>query len=78
MSTKISVDSCGAKSVRFSIHDGVVFAEADVAAEPIVAKRVDLALRCFCGATDGVDVMLQREFGGRTAFSESRSGALLP
>ena len=63
--------------VRFSVHDGVVFAEADVAAEPIVAKHVDLALRRFCGATDGVDVLLQREFGGRTAFIEHLPGALL-
>lgn len=63
--------------VRFSVHDGVIFAEADVAAEPIVAKHVDLALRRFCGATDGVDVLLQREFGGRTAFIEHLPGALL-
>ena len=63
--------------VRFSVHDGVIFAEADVAAEPIVAKHVDLALRRFCGATDGVDVMLQREFGGQTAFIEHLPGALL-
>ncbi len=63
--------------VRFSVYDGAVFAEADVAAEPIVAKHVDLALRRFCGATDGVDVMLQREFGGRTAFNEPLAGALL-
>lgn len=63
--------------VRFSAYDGVVFAEADVAAEPIVAKHVDIALRRFCDATDGVDVMLQRQFGGRTAFIELPPGALL-
>jgi len=63
--------------VRFSVYDGAVFAEADVAAEPIVAKHVDLALRRFCGATDGVDVMLQRECGGRTAFNDPSPGALL-
>ncbi len=63
--------------VRFSVHDGVIFAEADVAAEPIVAKHVDLALRRFCGATDSVDAMLQRQFGGRTAFIELPPGALL-
>lgn len=63
--------------VRFSVHDRVIFAEGDVVAEPIVAKHVDLALRRFCGDTDGVDVMLQREFGGRTAFIESPSAALL-
>ena len=63
--------------VRFSVHDGVIFAEADVAAEPLVAKLVDRALRRFCDATDGVDVMLQREFGGRTAFIEHLPGALL-
>lgn len=38
---------------------------------------VDLALRRFCGATDGVDAMLQREFGGGTAFIERPPGALL-
>ena len=73
------LDSLNASAglVRFSVHDGVIFAEADVAAEPIVAKHVDLALRRFCDATDGVDVMLQREFGGRTAFIEQLPGALL-
>ena len=63
--------------VRFSLHDGVIFAEADVVADPIVPRHIDLALRRFCGATDGVDVMLQREFGGRTAFIEHLPGALL-
>ena len=63
--------------VRFSVHDGVIFAEADVAAEPIVAEHVDLALRRFCDATDGIDVMLQREFGGQAAFIEQLPGALL-
>jgi hypothetical protein len=43
----------------------------------VLDKHVDLALRRFCGATDGVDVMLQREFGGRTAFIEILPGALL-
>ena len=62
---------------RFSVLDGVVFAEADVAAEPIVATHVDLALRRFCGASDGVDAMLQREFGGRTAFIGHLPRALL-
>ncbi len=63
--------------VRFCVHDGVVLAEADVAAEPTVARHVDLALRRFCDATDGVDAILQREFGGRTAFIELPPGALL-
>lgn len=44
---------------------------------PIVAKHVDLALRRFRGATDGVEGMLQREFVGRTAFIEHLPGALL-
>ena len=74
---QLNSPNASAGLVRFSVHDGVIFAEADVAAEPIVAKHIDLALRRFCGATDGVDVMLQREFGGRTAFIESPSGALL-
>ena len=74
---QLNVLNASAGLVRFSVQDGVVFAEVDVAAEPIVANHVDLALRRFCGATDGVDVMLQREFGGRTAFIEHPPGALL-
>ncbi len=74
---QLNLLNASAGLVRFSVHDGVVFAEADVAAEPVVAKHVDLALRRFCGATDGVDVMLQREFGGRTAFIEPPPGPLL-
>ena len=62
---------------RFSVHDGVVFAEADVPADPIVARHVDQALGRFGDATDRIDVMLQREFGGLTAFVEPPSGALL-
>lgn len=64
-------------SARVSVYDDVAFAEADVAAEPIAAKHLDLALRRVCSATDGVDVMLQRKFGGRSASIKIASGALL-
>lgn len=63
--------------VRFSVLDGVIFAEADVAAEPIVARHFDLALRRFFAGTDGVDVNLQRDFGGRTTYNGPTPGALL-
>ena len=62
---------------RFSVQHGVIFAEVDFAAEPVVTRHVDLALRRFFGATNGVDLMLQREFGGHTAFIEHLPGALL-
>lgn len=76
MLKQINLLNAGAGLVRYSVYDGVVFAEADVPADPIVVKHVDLALRGFYGATDGVDVMLQRQFGGRTAFIDLPPGAL--
>ena len=67
-----SLNAC-AGLVRFSTYSDVVFAEADVAAEPLVGKHLELALRRFCGGSDGFDVMLQREFG-----SQFELGAMSP
>jgi hypothetical protein len=63
--------------VRFHVRDGVVLAEADWAAEPFVAMLVDQSLRQFCVETDGVDVLLQREFGGDTVVVGTPPGASL-
>lgn len=71
-----SLNAC-AGFVRFSTYSDVVFAEADVAAEPLVVKHLDLALRRFCGGIDGVDVMLLREFGSQSAFGAVSPRALL-
>lgn len=71
-----SLNAC-AGLVRFCTYSDVVFAEADVAAEPLVVKHLDLALRRFCGGIDGVDVMLQREFGSQSEFGANSPRALL-
>lgn len=52
-------------------------AAAQVCAAPFVGERVEHALRQFCAATHGVDAMLQREFGGGTAFEEPLPSTLL-
>ena len=74
---QLNLLNASAGLVRFSVHDGVIFAEADIAADPIVAKHIDLALDHFWSATGGVDVVLQREFGGCTAVIDIPPDTLL-
>ena len=69
--------NAGEDQVRFYIRNGMVYADAQVCAAPFVGEHVENALRHFCTATDGVDAMLQREFGGGTAFEESLPSTLL-
>lgn len=48
-----------------------VIAVADIPATPFEAQHVIRALREFCTLADGIDELLQGEFGGRTAFGET-------
>jgi hypothetical protein len=48
-----------------------VVAVADFPAAPFEAQHVVRALREFCTLADGIDALLQGEFGGRTAFAEA-------
>ena len=57
----------GTSSVRFCFLGGVIFAEAVVDARPFLFEHIENALRRFGDATDGLDALLQGEFGGFTA-----------
>ena len=57
----------GTSSVRFCFLGGVIFAEAVVDARPLLVEHIKNALRRFGDATDGLDALLQGEFGGFTA-----------
>lgn len=61
----------GTGSLRFCICGGVIFAEAVVDAAPLLFQHVENSLRRFSDTTDGVDVLLQGEFGGLTAAAGS-------
>jgi len=54
---------------RFLVIDGVICAVTDVPASPYVPEHVVQALREFCQVSDGIDELLQAEFGGDTAFA---------
>lgn len=47
-----------------------IYAIADIPASPFEGRHVAQALREFCELTDGVDELLQSEFGGLTTFAE--------
>ena len=49
---------------------GSVFAAADIPASPFEGRHVVQALREFCTLTDGIDELLQGEFGGETTFGD--------
>lgn len=74
---QLNLLNAGEDLVRFYVRNGMVYADAQVCAAPFVGEHVENALRHFCTATDGVDAMLQREFGGGTAFEEFLPRTLL-
>lgn len=48
-----------------------VLAVADIPATPFEARHVIRALREFCSLADGIDELLQGQFGGQTAFADT-------
>lgn len=58
-------------AMRFVFQNGVIYGTADIAAAPFVSAHVVQAYQRFCVVVDGIDSLLQEEFGGRTAFAES-------
>lgn len=54
------------RHLRFIWHNGVVWAVADLPAEPFVAAQLKTVLRDFCQLADGIDDLLQSEFGTDT------------
>lgn len=59
----------------YASSDSVV-AVTYVPAAPYVADHVAQALADFCQLTDGIDELLQADFGGRTTFQEVMPSAL--
>ena len=57
--------------MRFYYQNGVIYGAADISAVPYVNAHVVQTLAHFCVIADGMDSLLQAEFGGRTAFIES-------
>ena len=57
--------------MRFYFRNGVIYGASDISAAPYVSAHVVQALAHFCEIADGMDSLLQGEFGGRTAFIES-------
>ena len=58
----------GSREVRYFLMDGIIFAAADVRADPFLEANVTGAYRHFCQVADDIDDLLQAEFGGRTMF----------
>ena len=57
--------------MRFYYQNGVIYGASDISAVPYVIAHVVQAFTHFCKIADGMDSLLQAEFGGRTAFIES-------
>ncbi len=56
--------------MRFFFKNGVIYGASEISAVPYVADHVVQSLAHFCMIADGMDSLLQAEFGGRTAFVE--------
>lgn len=56
--------------MRFIFQNGVIYGISDVSAVPFVDVHVIQAFEHVCAIADGIDNLLQREFGGRMAYVE--------
>jgi len=57
--------------MRFYFQNGVIYGVSDISAVPFVAAHVVQNLAHFCAIADGMDSLLQAEFGGKTALVET-------
>jgi len=74
--SRINQINLGVRHLHLVVNEGVVYAVADVLAEPFVSEHVANIFRYFCQIADGIDSLLQVEFGGKTAFAESAPSSL--
>jgi hypothetical protein len=63
-------------SLHVYLRDGIIFAVSDLPATPFVPEHIAGAAQAFFQIADGIDTLLQAEFGGRTAFAESMPSVL--
>lgn len=50
--------------MHFFVHDRTVFAISEIPASPVHATQLSAALGRFCDIADGMDDLLEAEFGG--------------
>lgn len=62
--------------MRFYYQNGVIYGASDISAVPYVNAHVVQTLAHFCVIADGMDSLLQAEFGGRTAFIETMPSSM--
>lgn len=62
--------------VHFVVRGDAIFALSDTCVAPFVADHVNLALSRFCVIVDGMDSLLQTDFGGQTTFTELMPSSL--
>ncbi len=62
--------------MRFYFQNGVIYGTYDCSAVPFVKAHVVQALANICEIADGIDGLLQEEFGGKTAFHEELTPSL--
>ncbi|OGT88615.1 MAG: hypothetical protein A2286_03235 [Gammaproteobacteria bacterium RIFOXYA12_FULL_61_12] len=68
--------NCRLGHMHLIAHNDAILAIADVPAAPFVSDHMAQALRDFCQLTDGMDDLLQGEFGGRLSFPEAMPSSL--
>lgn len=62
--------------VHFVVRGDAIFALSDTCVSPFVADHVNLILSHFCVIVDGMDSLLQTDFGGQTTYFESMPSSL--
>ncbi len=62
--------------VHFVARGDAIFALSDTCVAPFVADHVNLVLSHFCVIVDGMDSLLQTDFGGQTTFTELMPSSL--
>jgi hypothetical protein len=62
--------------MRFVYRNGIIFGVTDIVAAPFVSAHVAQAFEHFCAIADGMDNLLQAEFGGRTTYPETMPSLL--
>lgn len=74
--SRLNAINRGLRHLHCFVHEGSVYAVADIPAKPFAGEVVASVFQYFCQIADGMDSLLQAELGGRTAFDEMLPSAL--
>lgn len=61
---------------RLIFRKGTIYSDAHISAAPFVSAHVAKAFVHCCALADGIDEVLQAEFGGRTVYGEPMSSVM--